>query len=362
MEYDISIIGRSALIIISLFVIMMITKIRLSKRSGNEFFVIMILFWSAILIIAIRPELIEPLLNDIGFVNRAQFLLALSMGIILYLLIYQMARNKETFTRYHQLVRSTTLSHFKNSIDSLSKENTDLVIVIVAKDEENTIGSVIDRINSLNLSLSYKILVIDDGSNDSTANIARNKNALVISHLFNLGIGGATKTGFLACKFLKPSFVVSIDSDNQHDPKYIPEMLALLKNNDTDLVYASRFHPDSNYSTTGVRLMGNKFYTSLVNKLGKISITDVTSGYRAIKFDKISSIFFLSETNFAIELALRAGRNNLKIAEIPTMASEREHGASQFHKIEKFLTYNTKALSQIFTACFRKVDFKTYVG
>jgi len=314
MEFDISIIGRTALVTISIFVILIVTKIRFSKRSGNEFFVIMILFWSSILIISIKPQLIEPLLNDIGFVNRAQFLLVLSVGIILYMLIYQTVRNKETFTRYHQLIRSTTLSHFKNSIAFMPKQNIDLVIVIVAKDEEHTIGSVIDRINSLNLSLSYKILVIDDGSNDSTANISRNKDALVISHLFNLGIGGATKTGFLACKFLKPSYVISIDADDQHDPKYIPEMLSLLKNKDIDLVYASRFHPKSNYSTSGVRLMGNKFYTDLVNKLGKISITDVTSGYRAIKFDKISSIFFLSETNFAVELALRAGRNNLKIA------------------------------------------------
>ena len=361
MEYDVSIIGRIVLIILSVSIILLFTKIRLSKRSGNDFFVIMLLFWSAILVISIRPEIIEPLLNDIGFVNRAQFLLLISIGLILYLLINQIKSNKKSFVKYHQLIRSTSLSNFKNSIGSTSEKQLDLVIVIVAKDEEKTIGDVIDRINSLNLSFSYKILVVDDGSNDATADISRKKNALVITHLFNLGIGGATKTGFLACRFLKPSFIVSIDADNQHDPKYIPEMLSMLKNKNYDLIYASRFNSQSNYSTNSIRLIGNKFYTSLVNKLGKITITDVTSGYRAIKFDKISSIFFLSETNFAIEMALRAGRNNLKINEIPTIASKREHGVSQLYRIEKFLMYNIKALSQIFNAFFRKVDFKTYI-
>lgn len=358
MEDNVSIIGRTALAVISLCVLSFVVKFRLSNRSGNQFFIIMTIFWLAVLSISIRPEIIGPVLNDIGLVNRAQFLLVISMGIILYLLYQQSVRNQIFSTRYHRLVRQTAIEQFSNEASGPAKRPTEIAIVVIAKDEEKTVGGVIDRIHSLNLADPYVIILVNDGSRDNTASVARQKNALVVSHLFNLGIGGATKTGFLASKLFSPSYVVSIDSDEQHDPKYIPDMISLLKDGDADLVYASRFHSDSDYSTTGVRLAGNKFYTDLVNRLGNLSITDVTSGYRAIKFQKIPSVFFLSETNFAIELALRAGRSRLSVAEIPTAALGREHGASQFHRIEKFFTYNLKAMSQILNAVFRKADFE----
>jgi len=224
--------------------------------------------------------------------------------------------------------------------------------------KKKTIGKVIDGIHSLSLSDPYQIIVVNDGSKDKTAYIAKQKNTLVVNHFFNLGIGGAIKTGYLAAKFLNPLVVVNLDADGQHSPEYISKMIDEIKNKKCDLVYASRFHSESSYSTSGVRSIGNKFYTNLVNKIGKISLTDVTSGYRAIRFEKIKSIYFISETNFAIELALRAAKNNLKIVEIPIVASEREHGLSQFYKIERFLVYNIRATIQIYNSRFRSIEFQ----
>jgi len=95
-----------------------------------------------------------------------------------------------------------------------------------------------------------------------------------------------------------------------------------------DMVYGSRFADISEYKTNVIRLIGNKFYTKLVNRLGKISITDVTSGYRALRADKIKSVYYNAETNSALELALRAATNGLQITEIPTQAEMRIHGHS----------------------------------
>ena len=71
----------------------------------------------------------------------------------------------------------------------------------------------------------------------------------------------------------------------------------------------------------------------------------------------MESIFFISETNFAIELAIRAGRNNLHIKEIPAQTAGRDFGTSQFHKIERFFVYNINAMTQIFNAFFRAPKF-----
>ena len=98
--------------------------------------------------------------------------------------------------------------------------------------------------------------------------------------------------------------------------------------------------------------MGNKFYTKLVNNLGGISLTDVTTGYRGIKYQKIPKIFFKAETNFSIELALRAGRSGLKIKDIPAETMPREFGQSQFHRLENFIIYNFNAFKQILNAYF----------
>lgn len=348
-----TVIARIILMVISLFIIAVITKIRRDQRTGNQFFIIMVLFWSVVFITAYKPSIFEDVVVFTGLFNVAQFLLILSIIIILYLLATQVVRNKNTSYSLHSIVREIAVSNFKRGVSSFMPNKTDLIIVIAAKNESKTIGGVIERIKSLNMPYSYKIIVVNDGSTDGTELVALGSGALVINHSYNLGIGGATKTGYIAARIFRPEVVVTIDADGQHDPKYIPELISKIKNHNADLVYASRFTNGSNYKTTNVRSAGNKFYTWLVNKIAGISLTDVTSGYRAVKFDRLDDIFFIAETNFAIESAIRAGRNGVKIMEIPATTFGRDAGRSQFHKIERFLIYNINAIIQILNAFLR---------
>lgn len=346
MAFDFLLVGRIILSVISLITIVVMIKARYDGRLGNQFFGIMMLFWSGVIVIAIYPSVLDSVLNNTGFVNRSQFLLSVSIAFIIYLLYYQTQKTKIATGNLNQTIRNIALDYFRRE---LKNSKTDVVIVIVAKNEEKTIGKVIDEINSQTLTFDYKIIVINDGSTDKTESIAREKGVPVINHYVNIGVGGANKTGYLACRYFDPTIVINIDADGQHDPKYIQKFVSEIKNG-SDLVYGTRFSEKSDYNTTSVRLLGNKFYTNLVNRLGKISISDVTSGYRAIKFEKLPEIYYSAETNFAIELALRAAKNSLKISEIPTQTKGREFGKSQFHKIEKFFVYNINALRQIINA------------
>ena len=352
MEFDFIIIGRSVLIVFSIIAIAFSIWTRTRNRLGNEFFVIITIFWIGVLIIAINPAILDSVLNSTGFVNRAQFLLSVSIVIILYLLSYQLRKNKTISENLSKTVREIALDYFKREIAD-KKSNYDVAIVIVGKNEEKTIGKVIDDIKSQSFSFTYGLIVVNDGSNDNTESIAREKGTSVITHYQNLGVGGANKTGYLAAILLKPRIVVNIDADGQHDPSYIEQLVEKIDEG-YDMVYGSRFAKQSEYDTNTVRLVGNKFYTNLVNRLGKIKISDVTSGYRAIKMEKLQSIYYNSETNFAIELALRGAKNGLKITEIPTRALGRIHGKSQFYRLEKFIVYNINALIQILNAYFRK--------
>lgn len=330
---------------ISVVLIILLTKIRFSGRIGNQFFIIMMIFWSGVFAISLNPRILDSVLNNTGLVNRSQFLLISSILIILYLLLIQVLRNKGLSSRIYNVIRETALSNFKQVLDQVP--SIDVLIIIAAKNESKTIGKVLEKIKSLELDCSYRILVVNDGSTDDTALISENHKALLISHGTNLGVGAAIKTGFLASKFLKPKIVINIDADDQHDPNDIPKIISKIQDENYDLVYASRFLQQTDYEQSVTRKIGNKFYTNLVNKMTKLQLTDVTSGYRGVRFEKLNSILFLSESNFAIELALRAAKNNLKVVEIPTKTSIREHGKSQLFKIENFIIYNYNVLRQI---------------
>lgn len=309
----------------------------------------MLMFWTGVIAVTTKPDLLNAVLNNTGLVNRAQFLLSFSIILILYLLAYQIRKNKITSSNLNHTIRKIALDYFVRELKNMKIDSVDVIIVIVAKNEEKTIGEVINSIKSQKFSFSHKIILVNDGSTDNTEKIARDKNIFVVTHHYNLGVGAANKTGYLASKYLEPKFIVNIDADGQHDPAHIGSLVKKLEDG-YDLVYGTRFGKLSDYQTNTIRLAGNKFYTNLVNRIGKLSITDVTSGYRAIKAEKINSIYYYAETNFAIELALRAAKNRLKITEIPTKTMKRRYGQSQFHKIEKFITYNVNALIQIINA------------
>lgn len=357
MSEDLLIAGRISLMIISLIVIFFIIKAKNDQRVGNQFFIAMMIFWAGTFVIALKPDILEPVLNATGFVNRSQFLLSASIVIILYLLYHQSLQRKSISSSFNQTIRKIALDYFQRELKQMEINSPEIVIVIVAKNESETIGKVIDGIKSQAISEPYSILVVNDGSSDNTEKIAKEKGTMVVNHYYNLGVGAANKTGYLASRLLNPKIIVNIDSDGQHDPKYIPEIISKIKKENADLVYASRFANKNSYKTSIVRKMGNKFYTGLVNRIVGTNLTDVTSGFRGIKFEKLRSIFFVSENNFAIELAIRAGKNKLRIMEISTEAIPRTTGKSQFHKVEQFLIYNINALIQVYNAFSKNPQF-----
>ncbi|AFS83776.1 DUF2304 family protein [Candidatus Nitrosopumilus sediminis] len=354
MEDSLLVIPKIGLIVISLVIIAILVKIRIQERIGNKFFGIMMVFWSLVISISLNPNILDNIIDSTQLDNRAQVLLIISIGVIIYTLYSQTIKTRNISGNFYLLIRKTAIDNFKREFKDIIKDPIDVLIVITAKDEEKSIGKVIDSIRSLQFSFTYKILVINDGSSDDTENIARLKNVLVVNHIFNLGIGGATKTGFYVAKILQPKIVINIDADGQHDPRFILQMISKIKDENIDMVYGSRFYKDTEYETSMIRFIGNKFYTKLVNRITGLSLTDVNTGYRAVSFEKLDSIFFFSETNFAIELAIRAARNGLKISEIPTLSVTRAYGESQFHKIEKFLSYNINVQKQIFNANYRR--------
>jgi glycosyltransferase involved in cell wall biosynthesis len=207
-----------------------------------------------------------------------------------------------------------------------------VVAVIPAYNEATTIASVIDE----TATHVDQVVVVDDDSSDDTAEIAREHGATVIEHAINTGVGGAVRTGYLYAIRNDFDFVVQVDADGQHDPAYIPKLLEAAK--DCDMVIGSRYLNESYKEYSLVRNAGIQFFTTTVNLLGRMDITDVTSGFRVYRVDKLKEILHQSDNHWAVEQTLAAAKNDFRIKELSVEMPTREEGESQF-SLDTFALY-----------------------
>ncbi len=209
--------------------------------------------------------------------------------------------------------------------------------VIPAYNEAPTVGAVVQETREY----VDTVFVVDDGSSDDTAEIARQSGAEVIRHQANHGMGEALWTGYQAAISRGFDIAVQLDGDQQHDPRYIAEMLAVIK--DCDIVIGSRFLNQSHRQYPLVRRIGIAFFTSLVNMLGRLRITDVTSGYRMFKVSSLQQMAPCLYRHWAVAQTLEAGRKGLKIKEVSVEMPLRRTGRSQF-TLAVYALYSLKVL------------------
>jgi glycosyltransferase involved in cell wall biosynthesis len=165
------------------------------------------------------------------------------------------------------------------------------LILIPAYNEGSRIGDVVRRVRAVNPDLD--VLVVNDGSRDDTAEAARAAGAVVVSHPFNLGYGVAIQTGYKYGFAKGYDFLLQLDGDGQHDPAFIPNVLAPVLAGDVDFALGSRFLGAESYEPSLPRRAGMTFFRRLVSWLIGQRITDATSGFQA--FNRRVIRFFTTE-------------------------------------------------------------------
>ena len=161
-----------------------------------------------------------------------------------------------------------------------------------------------------------KVIVIDDGSSDNTAEIAQTLGASVIKHTKNLGYGAALKSCFNAARELNADAMILIDSDGQHNPDEIPKLLDYLKQG-FDLVIGSRFINGNGKNVPAYRKVGMRILDFATYIAGGIRVTDSQSGFRVYGKRAIEMIQFNgNDMSAGSEILLQAKDHNLKFAEV----------------------------------------------
>ena len=193
----------------------------------------------------------------------------------------------------------------------------EISIVIPAMNEERVIGIVIKGVKSL-LGDKCEIIVVDDGSKDSTGKVAKEAGAIVVTHPYNIGNGAAIKSGIRSAR---GDVIVMMDSDGQHKPKDIPRLIE--KIGAYDMVIGAR---TGESETSLHRDVANTIYNKFATYLTKKDILDLTSGFRAIRADIAKRFVYLLPNTFSYPttLTLSLIRSGHSVEFIPIVARKRE--------------------------------------
>lgn len=218
------------------------------------------------------------------------------------------------------------------------RDDARTLVIVPAFNESATIGI---TLVALEESLGpTDVLVVDDGSADDTGVVAAARGATVARLPFNLGIGGALRTGFRYAVDHGYDRAVQFDADGQHDPRSIPSLLAGLDAG-ADLVIGNRFgeaadHPTQPYDAGRVRAGAMALLRTVVRQVSGHHVTDTSSGYRA--FSRPMLEFFATEYPAeyleSVEALLLATSRGFHVVEVPVVMHERAGGRPSQHRLK----------------------------
>jgi glycosyltransferase involved in cell wall biosynthesis len=201
-----------------------------------------------------------------------------------------------------------------------------VLVAVPALNEAAVLGRVLETLATAHP--MRDVVVVDDGSHDDTAAIARRAGARVISHAINLGVGAAMGTAFSFAAKSGYDAVVQFDGDGQHRPEHIAELVAAL--DDADVVIGSRYAGGGEYRSSAARRGIQRLIAWVTSAYARTRLTDATSGFR-IAGPRALAVFaqhypveWLGDTVESIVLATRQG---LRVREIPVGMDERAGGA-----------------------------------
>jgi glycosyltransferase involved in cell wall biosynthesis len=229
-----------------------------------------------------------------------------------------------------------------------------VLIFIPVHNEEYTIAEVVNKTWQF---CNFDLLIIDDGSSDSTPRILRKLDVEVLKHPTRLGLG--IMSGLEVGYAFGYKYVIKIDGDYQHNPQDIPRLYEHATKTGADIVIGSRHLIDFNSRILSIVGSGMWFCSKLVSLLSRKQITDTTSGFkiwtrsacevaiRAFKEGKLKE-----GSTYHVEELIIAARKKLKVEEICVVMHPREYGDTKSYSRKKLIMFPLNLIKSTVRALF----------
>jgi glycosyltransferase involved in cell wall biosynthesis len=225
------------------------------------------------------------------------------------------------------------------------------LVVVPAFNEQDSIAAVIREIFAKLPDVDC--LVVDDGSRDATSAIARAAGAMVATLPFNLGVGGAMRTGYRYAYENGYSAAVQVDADGQHDPGEVPTLMNLLGS--ADIVVGARFAGSGAYEVRGPRRWAMRLLAITISRIARTRLTDTTSGFRACGPRAIELFAYTYPAEYlgdTVEALVIAARSGLSIRQVGVSMRPRAGGTPSHHPV-RAAVYLGRALLALLVALIR---------
>lgn len=221
-----------------------------------------------------------------------------------------------------------------------------LLILIPAFNEVGAIGDVVREVSGI--MPGVPILVVDDASTDGTERRAREAGAEVLRLPYHLGLGGGVQAGYKLAYELGYDYVIRVDGDGQHDPKYIPELMKALRDSGCHMVIGSRFQNGEGGYTSSVRAIGIWFFRLMLRPILGQAVHDPTSGFVGVNRQALHVFTGSFPLEYPeIEALVVLQRKRFRFLEVPCRMRPRTTGRSTITAV-KSLYYIFHVLLGVF--------------
>jgi glycosyltransferase involved in cell wall biosynthesis len=226
--------------------------------------------------------------------------------------------------------------------------------VVPAYNEATCVGEVVRLLHRS--APSFDVLVVDDGSTDNTPAVAREAGARVVSHPFNLGIGGAVQTGFTFAQEHSYDYLVQVDGDLQHDPAEIGRLEHAMAEHEVDMVCGSRFLDENHeYPAPVSRRTGIHLFAFMLSRIVGQRVSDPTSGFRLYNRRAIGVFARDYPHDYPeVEAVLMVHAHRLRMCEVPVRMYRRGGGVSSINGAGKSTYYMIKVMLALLVGLARR--------
>jgi glycosyltransferase involved in cell wall biosynthesis len=227
-----------------------------------------------------------------------------------------------------------------------AKSPDSLMILIPAFNEAGAIGDVVEEVRKV--VPNAPVLVVDDASKDATCDRASEAGAEVLRLPYHLGLGGCVQAGYKLAYELGYHYVIRVDGDGQHDPRYVADLFKVLRTTGCHMVIGSRFYQSNGAHTSAVRAIGIWVFRLVLRPILGHPVRDPTSGFVGVNREALqvfSKSFPLEYPE--IEALVVLQRRRFRFQEVPVRMRPRKAGRSSITAV-KSLYYIIHVLLGVF--------------